>query len=168
MSKHLFLVRHAQAVEPSLGQRDFDRELTPAGFFEASRMGNHLRKMGVAPDIIFTSPALRALTTAQFMSEQMGYETENLAVEPLLYEEFALQAFVEMINGVSDQHGAVMMVGHNPKQTYLSEYFTHEDLGPLPTGGVVHIVFDTPHWAEVAGGTGKVAGFEHPGKIAQP
>lgn len=167
MDRHLFLVRHAQAVLPSSGQHDFDRELTPAGFFEASRMGNHLKQLGVRPALVFTSPALRALTTAQFMAEQMGYETEKLVVEPLLYEEFALQSFVKMINGVADEHGAVMIVGHNPKQTYLSEYFTRQDLGTLPTGGVVHIVFENQRWAEVAGGTGKVARFEFPDSVSQ-
>ncbi len=167
MDRHLFLVRHAQAVIPSSGQQDFERELTPAGFFEASRMGNYLKQLGVHPALVFTSPALRALTTAQFMAEQMGYDTEKLVVEPLLYEEFALQSFVEMINRVADQHGAVMIVGHNPKQTYLSEYFTRQDLGSLPTGGVVHIAFENQRWAEVSGGTGKVVRFEYPDKLAQ-
>lgn len=166
MNKHLFLVRHAQAVVSTPSQRDFERELSSVGFLEASRMGNHLKQMGLVPTLIFTSPAVRALTTAQFMAEQLGYDTEKLHIEPLLYEDFALQSFVEIINQIPEAHSAAMLVAHNPKQTYLAEYFTQEVLGAIPPAGIVHILFENQRWNEVSGGTGKLIRFDYPEKLA--
>ncbi|MDJ1470890.1 histidine phosphatase family protein [Cytophagaceae bacterium DM2B3-1] len=165
MNKHLFIVRHAQAVSGAAGQRDFDRELSSSGIIEACKMGGHLKKLGVSPDVLFASPAVRALSTAQYMAEQLGYDTERIVINNALYEEYALQSFVEMINAIAEDQKSAMVVAHNPKQTYLAEYFTHDDIGSIPTGGVVHVIFENQRWVEITGGSGKMAWFEYPEKL---
>ncbi len=165
MDKHLFLVRHAQAETEAAVHRDFERELSSSGVIEACRVGSHLKQLQVMPDVIITSPAHRALSTAQYMAEQIGYDVEKLVVEPLLYQEFALQSFIQMINEFPKEHNSAMIVAHNPKQSYLAEYLTHEDIGVMPTCGVVHIVFENQPWSAVTGGSGKLVWFEHPEKI---
>ncbi len=165
MNKHLFIVRHAQAETSSSVQRDFDRELSPTGVSEACRMGVHLKKLGVTPDVVFASPAARAITTAQYMAEQMGCDPEKIIQEPALYEEFALQSFVQILATIPENQESVMVVAHNPKQSYLAEYFTHEDIGSIPTGGAVHILFKDQSWTEITGGSGELVWFEYPEKI---
>lgn len=167
MDKHLFIVRHAQAVTEAAIQKDFDRELSSSGVIDACRVGSHLKHLHVLPDIILTSPAIRALSTAQYMAEQIGYDVDKLVIEPLLYQDFALQSFVQMINELPDTYHSAMIVAHNPKQSYLAEYLTHEDIGILPTCSVVHIVFESQSWAAVTGGNGKLVWLEHPEKIKQ-
>jgi len=36
-------------------------------------MGKHLSKRGVKSDLLVSSPALRALTTAQLLADEIGY-----------------------------------------------------------------------------------------------
>jgi phosphohistidine phosphatase len=165
MDKHLFIVRHAQAETGSSVQRDFDRELSPTGVSEACRMGVHLKNLGVNPDVIIASPAARALTTAQYIAEQLGYDPEKIVPEPGLYEEFALQAFVQILATLPEGQTSAMVVAHNPKQSYLAEYFTHEDIGSLPTGGVVYVRFENQQWGSITGGSGKLVWFEYPDKL---
>ncbi|MCU0353206.1 MAG: histidine phosphatase family protein [Cytophagales bacterium] len=162
MDKHLFIVRHAQAETSSPTQRDFDRELTPTGVAEACRMGGHLKQAGVAPDVVFASPAVRALTTAQLMSEQVGYDPDRVVINPALYEEYALQAFMEMIAAIPEDHASAMVVAHNPKQTYLAEYLTRTEIGSIPTAGVVYVLFENQRWAEASAGTGSLVWFKTP------
>lgn len=162
--KHLFIVRHAQAETSSPTQRDFDRELTPTGVAEACRMGGYLKQAGVALAVVFASPAVRALDTARFMSEQVGYDPERIVVNPALYEEYALQAFMEMIAAIPEDKPSAMVVAHNPKQTYLAEYLTRTEVGSIPTAGVVHVLFENKRWVEVGAGTGRLVWFKTPNK----
>ncbi len=166
MDKHLFIVRHAQAETGSSVQRDFDRELSSSGILEACKMGGHLKTRGVQPDVIFASPAARARDTAQYMAEQLGYDTDKIVVEPILYEEFALQSFVKILSSISEEQTSAMIIAHNPKQSYLAEYLTHDVIGTLPTNGVVYVVFENQRWDEITGGSGKMVWLDYPGKPA--
>lgn len=165
MTKHLFLVRHAQAVSGTPTERDFERGLSSSGMIEACKMGARLKQLAVNPDLIFTSAATRALDTARYMAEQMDYDTDKLIVEPALYEEFALQSFAEMINAIPEEKASAMVIAHNPKQTYLAEYFSQQEIGAIPTSGVVYIIFENQAWSEVTRGSGKLVWFEYPAKL---
>ncbi len=163
MIKHLFLVRHAQAVASTPVQKDFDRELSSSGVIEASKMGDRLHKLDVTPSLIVTSPAHRCMTTAQLIAEQLGYNTENLVSEMPLYES-SVRAIMSVINGLNESYDSAMIVAHNPYLTYLAEFLTYSEIGSMPTCGVVYITFENLTWADIRGQVGKLIWFEHPAK----
>jgi phosphohistidine phosphatase len=163
MTKHFFLVRHAQAETSSPMSKDFDRMLTPTGMAEASKMGERLVQLAVKPSLIVTSPALRCADTAQLLAERMGYDTNAIREETDLYEA-SVRNLLAVINGLEETHGSVMLVGHNPAATYLAEFLTRAEIGSLPTNGVVYMTFEGQKWAEVTGQSGKLVWFEYPDK----
>ena len=57
----LVLVRHAEAAP---GDPDELRTLTPEGHEQARNLGDRLRTQGVIPDVVLSSPLLRARQTA--------------------------------------------------------------------------------------------------------
>jgi len=58
--KQIILIRHAKAVEKCDWQgSDFDRPLTSAGENSNKIVANYLRLIGIRPDHIIASPALR-------------------------------------------------------------------------------------------------------------
>ena len=61
----LYLVRHAEAIERSGTTPDANRYLTPKGRTAFRKIVRRARKAGIAPGIIFTSPLLRAVQTAE-------------------------------------------------------------------------------------------------------
>ena len=63
--KHLTLVRHAKS-DWTLPAKDCDRPLNRRGQREAPGMAQRLAEQHVHVDLLITSPALRALTTATF------------------------------------------------------------------------------------------------------
>lgn len=166
MTKNLYLVRHAQAELTTAMLKDFDRELNTTGYADASRMGKYFAEQKLRFDLIYSSPAHRTQTTAQLIAEQIGFETDAIVLDFDIYDT-SLRSLLRIINQLEDDKAHVMIVGHNPHLTYLAEYLTHQEVGPIPTCGVVNIAFDVPSWSAIAGETGKVVWFEYPEKITQ-
>ena len=83
--KTLFLVRHAKSNRDDPSLPDRDRPLDDRGKQDAPKMGKRLAKRGVKPDLLVSSPALRALTTAQLIAEEVGYKRTDIVVDDRLY-----------------------------------------------------------------------------------
>jgi phosphohistidine phosphatase SixA len=63
-------LRHAEA-EDGHGS-DFDRKLTPKGLEQAAKAGKFCLRNGLLPDVIITSPVVRARQTAAIIAETTG------------------------------------------------------------------------------------------------
>ena len=69
--KRLTLVRHAKSDWSLAGQADWDRPLNKRGQRDAPEMARRLRSRRHKPDLILSSPAVRALTTATVMAREL-------------------------------------------------------------------------------------------------
>ncbi|MVM36955.1 phosphohistidine phosphatase [Spirosoma sp. HMF3257] len=152
----LYIVRHAKAEDRAIFMADFDRELTSDGIMAAARVGRYLHGKGVHPDVILSSPAPRAKTTATVIAEQVGYEVAKVQFIEKLYEG-GPKAYLEAINALPETTQTAMIVGHNPDVSYLAEFLTHQSIGSMSKGAVVAVTFDNLIWAEVSGRTGSMA-----------
>ncbi len=65
----LYLLRHAEA-EPYRAD-DFSRKLTDKGERQARLVGAFLDEKGLKPDLILSSPVLRARQTAIIVAEEL-------------------------------------------------------------------------------------------------
>ncbi|MDC7223900.1 MAG: histidine phosphatase family protein [Spirochaetales bacterium] len=83
--KRLVIVRHAKSDWGEAGQRDYDRPLNSRGEKDAPQIARVLAEKGLVPDLMVTSPARRALSTAQAMAEIFSYPPERLEKNPALY-----------------------------------------------------------------------------------
>jgi len=70
----LYLVRHAEAIERSATTPDGSRYLTTKGRLSFRKIARRVRKAGAAPDVIFTSPLLRSVQTAEILSERLKHK----------------------------------------------------------------------------------------------
>ena len=83
--KTLFLVRHAKSSRDDPTLPDKDRPLNERGMRDASRVGEQLAKRGAKPDLILSSSARRALTTAEAVARKLDYRRKDIVVEGRLY-----------------------------------------------------------------------------------
>lgn len=162
MTKTLYLVRHAEASQSV--SPDLVRPLVPNGMIDAARMGRHLASKMQGIDLIVTSNAERTQMTAQVFCEQLGIENKVVRVEPALYES-SPKHYLDVVNGLSEEVDSVMIVGHNPSISYFAEYLTHEEIGSMPTCGVVGMTFENLTWAEVSKKTGHMTFYDSPDGI---
>ena len=163
MSKTLYLIRHAKSDWSIPGQPDDDRALNHRGLFDAPLMGKVLKELHVNPELIISSPAVRARTTAEFIAEQLGYSIDKIELNNEVYEA-SPRTLLRLINNLDNRLKSVAFFGHNPTFTYLAEYLTKEEIGNMPTSAAVKIQFDLDEWSAVSEGTGHMLWFEYPKK----
>ncbi|NOZ24470.1 MAG: histidine phosphatase family protein [Planctomycetes bacterium] len=146
--KTLYLVRHAKSSWKDPEQTDIDRPLNKRGQKDAPLMGKVLKKAGAKPDIILSSPANRAITTAQVIAEKLGYPKEDIAEVQAIYGA-DVGDLLQVIRRIDDAHESAMMFGHNPTFHELAESLTDTTIEKLPTCAVVCVEFDVDSWGKV-------------------
>ena len=110
-------------------------------------MGKRLRKREVKPDLLMSSPALRALTTAQLIADELGYQRNDIALDERLYASSA-DNLLAIICALDDKLDRVMLFGHNPEFTDLAHRLSSE-ITDMPTCAVAEFRFDANVWVDV-------------------
>lgn len=145
--KTLYLVRHAKSSKDDPSLADRDRPLADSGRKDAPKMGKRLAKRGVKPDLLVSSPALRALTTAQLIAGEIGYELKNIVVDDRLYES-SPDGLLSVVRALDKKIDGVMLFGHNPEFTELAHRLS-SDIAAMPTCAIAEFRFDTKKWSDV-------------------
>ena len=110
-------------------------------------MGKRLARRDVKPDLLLSSPALRALTTAQLIAEEVGYRHKDIVADDRLYASSA-DDLLAVIRALDNKLNRVMLFGHNPEFTDLAHQLS-SDIVDLPTSAVVEFDFATKAWSDV-------------------
>ena len=162
--RELFLMRHAKSSwdDPTLA--DFDRPLNGRGREDAPLMGRFLKKSGIKPDLIVSSPARRAKKTARIVAEELGYDKDKIRFVEGVYEA-SLQSLIYTVCGFPDEAKRVLLVGHNPGMSELANALGDVVIDHVPTAGVVGIAFDTRRWGEACRMKGHTVLFEYPKRL---
>jgi phosphohistidine phosphatase len=108
----IYLVRHSEAMNRVPPMPDEARCLSARGRVSFREMARRFREAGGKPSRILTSPLIRAVQTAEILSEAIRYEGEVLA-DPRLSPGFD----VAKLNAVLDDCPAeteIAIVGHEP------------------------------------------------------
>lgn len=167
--KRLLLLRHAKAVPATDPLADISRPLAERGERDARRIGARLREQVLSPSLILTSPAARALQTAQIVAATIDYTQENIALDRRLY--LAEPAtIVEIIAAQDAALGTLLLVGHNPGLTDLVHRLLPDfDVDDMPTAAVVGVDYaDTVTWAHVEGAAATLFYYDFPKNSRAP
>jgi phosphohistidine phosphatase len=143
--KRIILFRHGKSTWDIPGLPDVDRPLTSQGEKRTTKMAKHLIQIGVKPDLIVSSNALRALRTAEIVSEVMDVDRGRLITAPQLYHATP-DAIWNVIVSLPDDVDEVMLFGHNPGFTDFANIYRFGGTEWLPTSGVALAKFDCNHW----------------------
>jgi len=151
--KHLYLVRHAKSSWAHPGLDDFDRPLNRRGTADAPGMGKYLAEQGILPQIIVTSPARRARTTAISLATSMQVPLSSMVEDERIYAA-STPTLISVIQSWDNTWEHVMMAGHNPGIADMATVLTGEVTGHVPTCTVMGLALDVVSWSDVAPGCG--------------
>jgi phosphohistidine phosphatase len=160
--KRLTLVRHAKSDWSLPGQADWDRPLNKRGQRDAPEMARRLRSRRLKPDLMLSSPAVRAITTAVVMARELKVPAAQVRQDERLYlaSPADLLAVIRELGG-DTRH--LMVFGHNPGMTECANQLSASDhIDNLPTCGVFTAQFDIAAWSDLAWNSGKDAEFDYP------
>lgn len=158
--KTLYLARHAKSSWKNPELSDIERPLNKRGKKDAPYIGNILKEKGVKPDIIISSPAVRARKTAIAIAENIEYPKNKILIDDKIYESSS-SGLLNIIKSFNDKYDSVMMFGHNPAFTMLNNYLTDSYIDNIPTCGVVGIQFNSS-WEKIGSESGKTVFFIYP------
>lgn len=161
--KTIIFVRHAKSSWESSNDTDFDRPLNKRGLNDAPLMASKISALVPSVDIIYSSPANRAITTAIFFAEALNYDTELIVQKPNIYSN-GFKFFNEMVVNIDSNFNTILLFGHNPDITSLATFYSGEYFENIPTCGVVCIDFDCDSWKEVKQTEGKIRFINVPSK----
>jgi phosphohistidine phosphatase len=161
--KQLYLIRHAKSSWKDPDLTDMERPLNKRGKHDAPFMGERLSRYNVQPDLIISSPANRALSTAKLIAKEIGYPNKRIAANESAYLA-GVQALLTIIRGIDASYSRVMLFGHNPGLTELAVYLSKHQVENIPTCGVFCIDFHVDSWRDVSEGNGIFAFFDYPKK----
>jgi phosphohistidine phosphatase len=147
LKRTLFLVRHAKSSWDGVALPDKERPLADRGKRDAPMMGKRLAKRQVKPDLILSSPARRALSTAEIIAKELNYRAKDIVVDDRLYATEA-ETLLGVIGELSDKLKCVMLFGHNPEFTDLAHRLSNE-VALMPTCAVAQFTFESNSWSNI-------------------
>jgi phosphohistidine phosphatase len=159
--KTLYLLRHAKSSWEFPHLSDHDRPLNKRGRNDAPLIGEQLAKRNIKPDLMVSSPAVRAITTASLVSKEIGYSLEKIAIEERAYHADP-EELLEIIHSTSPEVEELMLVSHNDGLTDLVNQLSPTYIDNVPTAGIVSLSFDTSSWRSVSAKNARFNFFDYP------
>jgi phosphohistidine phosphatase len=163
--KRLYLLRHAKSSwdDPTLA--DHDRPLAARGRRAAKVMGEHLRREGIAPELVLCSSSERTRQTLTLIAPGLG-ESADAQVKPELYAASAAD-LLEALHEVPAEVESVMVIGHNPAIQDLALSLAGD--GPevarvrskFPTAALATLEFRAS-WRELARASAELVSYVKP------
>jgi phosphohistidine phosphatase len=147
--KRLTLVRHANATWKDWTGSDFERPLTRRGISQTITLGKLLSRGETVPDLLISSPAVRARQTAELLARELSLPANVIRFEEALY-----LAGVQDLKRVAQSPGPkllhLMIVGHNPSLSELARLLApRADIAELDTATACSMTFDVADWGAI-------------------
>lgn len=167
--KTLYFLRHAKSDWSDSTLSDHARPLNARGRRAAAKMGALMQRMGVKPDHVICSTAVRAHETLARVMSAGDFEWP-FEVERGLYGASA-DGILRIVRAQNNDHNTLMFVGHNPgfEDIVLGLCGSEAHQGDLlrirrkyPTGAFAAIDFDVDNFASIGLGRGCLTRFIKP------
>ena len=143
----LYLVRHGIAVDPAdpKAPPDPDRPLTAEGVKKTRSAALGLSVLGVKPDILITSPYLRAAQSAEIFAEALEFPVEKIRASDALKPGANPADAIKEISRLRAKE--VMCFGHAPHLDQMISLLTGSRalLTSLKKAGIACLEQTTPH-----------------------
>jgi phosphohistidine phosphatase len=168
MARELMLLRHGKS-DWSQQVEDFKRPLKDRGKRGAQRMGIWLLQQRLQPDYVISSPAERAIVTAQKTIKTMGGDARAIQQDRRIYAANVAE-LLQVLSGIPAENKRVMLVGHNPGLEMLTEYL-HGERIPLPSDGkliptaTLALIEMPDDWCDLKSGDGELLSIVRPSSM---
>ena len=161
--KTLLVLRHAKSSWSDSALSDAERRLNKRGKRDAPRMGQLVRDERLTPELIISSTAKRAESTAKRVAKSCRYKGEIELDEALYLGGLPGYRTVQRIPDVID---CAMIIGHNPDMEALIEALTGR-YKRMPTAALAQIELPIDHWRDLElTGTYRLVNLWRPKEIA--
>jgi phosphohistidine phosphatase len=157
--KKLYIIRHAKSSWKDLTLHDFDRPLNKRDKRDAPFMAKILKNKNVMPDVILSSPALRAKNLAKVFAKELRF-SKSIVYKKNIYNT-DINTLQNILKKLDNKDSTVFLFGHNTELNILASMYVDFNQN-LPTSGVIEIAFDCDKWTDIGTKNANFLSFECP------
>ncbi len=160
--KELLILRHAKSSWKHADVGDHDRPLNKRGKEAAPRMGALLADEDLLPDLVVSSTARRAHSTAKLVSEAAGYDG-LIELDRAIYGASTAE-ILRVIAETRESVQRLLIVGHNPgfEELVLQLTGSYER---FPTAALAHVELGIESWREAPHARGRLLSLWRPREL---
>lgn len=162
----VILFRHGKSDWDADYGHDSDRPLAGRGRRAAAVMGRMLSAAGRAPDLVLSSPARRAVETAEIARDE-GEWTAPLQIVRHLYGG-GPEAVLMTLRTLPESVGRPILIGHEPTWSTSVEILIGGGDVRMPTAAAAGLEVISGGWAAVGPGTCRLAWLVPPRLFGGP
>ncbi|MDR3573398.1 MAG: histidine phosphatase family protein [Anaerolineaceae bacterium] len=144
--KTVLLMRHAKSSWKDHELPDMERPLNKRGKKDAPRLGSLLFDKELVPQMIISSPALRAKMTAETIAEKIGFK-DGIHYDDCFYLAEP-DVYANALMKLPDEVERVLLVGHNPGLEGLVQILSGQ-VESLPAGAIAYLVLPVKQWSDI-------------------
>ncbi|CAN5385760.1 phosphohistidine phosphatase SixA [soil metagenome] len=159
--KTLYLIRHAKSDWSIEHLTDIDRPLNERGYNDAHKMSSIVKEKTIVPDLIISSPAVRAISTALIFCRNLNYDPKKIVINKNLYDT-EVKDYLNCISKIDDKHALVFLFGHNPTITNTANVLTTAVTEEMSTCCIAGIKSEQKTWAEFNKQNSELFYFDYP------
>lgn len=146
--KYLIIIRHGDAKRDDVALTDAQRPLAPLGRRQTAAAADEFSTLGKQIDAVFSSPAKRALDTADIWLEALNIPEERLQINQDIYEAERIE-MLRMVQQLDDADNTVALIGHNPGVTGLLHHLVGRGVESMSTSSYAVIAIDVDRWSNM-------------------
>ena len=121
---------------------------------------------GLEPDILISSSANRAISTARIIAGSLGIDPSLVVEDRALYLA-SPEELIQVVSGVENRHSHAMLFGHNPGFELVADALLRKSaIERMPTCAVADIQLDVENWADVDEAMGDLLEYFDPKMLA--
>ena len=145
--KTITFLRHSKSSWDYILE-DVDRPLNEVGIEKIKKVAESSKHQFINSDIIFSSTANRAIHTCLILTRLLSISNNKIRLSEDLYTFNHFEVF-DFIKKIEDKYSQVVLVGHNPAYTEISNYFSENKILNLPTARWFSMKFDSNKWSDI-------------------
>ena len=161
--KSIILFRHGKSNWNAPYDSDHDRPLSKRGIHAAMKMGKFLAESDQIPQLVISSTAVRARTTAELAMKSASWRSQ-FTLERGIYggsPDFLL----ELVHAQDEDIDCICLVGHEPNFSSFISKATQEDYLNFTTANMAKINFEVKNWLQVQFGKGSLEWHQQPKRL---
>ena len=160
--KCIILFRHGRSESGHFGP-DHDRPLASSGISDVKKMGLYLSNINQLPDLVISSTALRAKTTAVTAIDEgkwpcaIEFDSNIYGGDPFF--------LLSLTKGQDNSYSSICIVGHEPNFSNFIAQLTGDAHKSFSKGSMAKIDFYVEKWENITTGTGRLVWIVQPKDI---
>jgi len=158
--KTLYLIRHAKSGWSEPNTSDFERSISKKGKKDINTIGSYLSLVGIKPQLILSSCALRAQETTDLLAKKIKFTGQKYYLRELYLT--GIEIIKEIISIQDSNIDSMFIVGHNPQLHELANTLIGEHISKFPSLGIIAINFEMDEWSDLETVEGKIDFFIFP------